>query len=193
MLPIVPIVFTPVLERADDAHYTMPRRGVGLAAGIDLFAPKSITFEPQERHCIPTGWKVKMPLHHYGQICDTSSLAHRTGLHVLAGVIDQDYTGELCVLMANLGKEPTKLFPYEKMAQLLIIPYYNGEIIHEMKPEPAETFPCGSARGARGLKTLMSPLVVDLSDASSSSGDAAWERAAKRSESPCKTPEKGCN
>ena len=50
---------------------------------------------------IPTQIKLRIPLGHYGRLASKSGLAILHHLHVGAGVIDPDYTGEIKVLLTN--------------------------------------------------------------------------------------------
>ena len=50
---------------------------------------------------IPTQIKVKIPLGHYGRLASKSGLSMVHQVHVGAGVIDPDYTGEVRILLIN--------------------------------------------------------------------------------------------
>ena len=58
------------------------------------------------------------PENSYGSIRDQSSLAAK-GLLTLGGVIDNDYTGEIIVIMTSLI-EPIKIKQGQKIAQLIV-------------------------------------------------------------------------
>ena len=58
----------------------------------------------------------------YGSIRDKSSLATK-GLLTLGGVIDNDYTGEIIVIMTSLI-EPIKIKKGQKIAQLIVSKYF---------------------------------------------------------------------
>ena len=78
---------------------------------------------PSERILIKTGIKVAIPQGHYGHIKDRSGLAFKHGLHVLAGVIDENYRDEIGVVLVNLGKNNYKLTKNERIAQMIIKKY----------------------------------------------------------------------
>ena len=65
-----------------------------------------------------TGIWVSLPENTYGSIRDKSSLAAK-GLLTLGGVIDNDYTGEIIIIMASLI-EPIKIKQRQKIAQLIV-------------------------------------------------------------------------
>jgi dUTP pyrophosphatase len=53
-----------------------------------------------------------------------SGLAHEHGVTLLnaPGTIDSDYRGEIQVILVNLGSEPFRLRPGDRVAQLVIAP-----------------------------------------------------------------------
>ena len=98
----------------------LPRRGTTGSAGLDLHAIGRILIPVGERRSIQTGWAVQIPPGWYGRIAPRSGLAMRHGLDVLAGVIDQDYRGEVCVILHNAGGEPFQVEKGDRVAQLII-------------------------------------------------------------------------
>ena len=61
---------------------------------------------------------MSLPENSYGSIRDKSSLAAK-GILTLGGVIDNDYTGEIIVIMTSLI-EPIKIKKGQKIAQLIV-------------------------------------------------------------------------
>ena len=61
---------------------------------------------------------MSLPKNSYGSIRDKSSLAAK-GLLTLGGVIDNDYTGEIIVIMTFLI-EPIKIKKEQKIAKLIV-------------------------------------------------------------------------
>lgn len=104
----------------------LPRYATLGAAGLDLTAALDAPIEipPLSRVQVPTGLVVGLPPGHEGQVRPRSGLAFRHGLTVLnaPGTIDEDYRGELAVLLVNLGSEPVRLEPGERIAQLVVAP-----------------------------------------------------------------------
>src|SRR5687768_11437354 len=88
----------------------VPRYATDGAAGLDLSAALDAPLEiaPLARVRVPTGLVIGLPPGHEGQVRPRSGLAARLGLTVLnaPGTIDEDYRGELQVLLVNLGNEP---------------------------------------------------------------------------------------
>jgi dUTP pyrophosphatase len=110
------------------------------AAGLDLSAcgPEQIVIAPGGRALVPTGIAIALPAGHEGQVRPRSGLAARFGLTVLnaPGTIDEDYRGELQVLLVNLGSEPATIAPGDRIAQLVVAPVRRVEVteVDELDP-----------------------------------------------------------
>ena len=65
-----------------------------------------------------------LPAGHEGQVRPRSGLAFRHGLTVTnaPGTIDEDYRGEVKVLLVNLGSEPVTITRGMRVAQLVVAP-----------------------------------------------------------------------
>ena len=80
---------------------------------------KKINLEPGGKVLINTGLKIKLPDGHYGRIAPRSGLS-LSGIDVLAGVIDNDFRGQVKVFLINLGKENFVINLGDRIAQLII-------------------------------------------------------------------------
>ncbi len=98
----------------------LPRRGTPGSAGLDLHSVGRILIPVGERRSIQTGWAVQIPHGWYGRVAPRSGLAQRNGIAVLAGVIDQDFRGEVCVILHNAGSDPFQVERGDRVAQLII-------------------------------------------------------------------------
>jgi dUTP pyrophosphatase len=103
-----------------DPRAVLPQRGSVLAAGLDVCAIEELGIGPKERVLARTGLAVAIPPGFYGRVAPRSGLAVKKGLDVLAGVIDSDYRGEICVVLYNTGDEAIKLPAGSKICQLII-------------------------------------------------------------------------
>jgi len=96
------------------------------AAGLDLGAciDEDLVLAPGARAMVPTGLVIALPHGHEGQVRPRSGLAFRHGLTVAnaPGTIDEDYRGELNVLLVNLGDAPVTISPGHRIAQLVVAP-----------------------------------------------------------------------
>ena len=122
---------------------TIPSKGTPTAAGFDLYSAKTITIWPKTREVVPTDLKIELPRNSYGQIAPRSGLALK-GLDIGAGVIDQDYRGNLKILLINNGTTSYEVREGERVAQLLVKPILNPTI--KTMEELTE-----STRGDRGF------------------------------------------
>ena len=100
----------------DDA--IIPTRASKRCAGLDLYSSIDVSIDTNSIKKINTGIRVSLPENSYGSIRDKSSLAAK-GLLTLGGVIDNDYTGEIIVIMTSLI-EPIKIKKGQKIAQLIV-------------------------------------------------------------------------
>ena len=89
----------------DDA--IIPTRASKRSAALDLYSSIDVNIELGSINKINTGIRVSLPENSYGSIRDKSSLA-ANGVLTSGGVIDNDYTGEIIVIMNSLI-EPTKI------------------------------------------------------------------------------------
>ena len=96
----------------------IPTRASKRSAGLDLYSSVDICIEVGSIKKINTGRRVSLPENSYGPIRDNSSLANK-GLFTLGGVIDNDYTGEIIIIMTSLI-EPIKIKQGQKIAQLIV-------------------------------------------------------------------------
>ena len=96
----------------------MPVRASKRSAGLDLYSSIDVNIDISSIKIINTGIHVSLPENSYGSITDKSSLAAK-GILTLGGVIDNDYTGEIIVIMTSLI-EPIKIKKGQKIAQLTV-------------------------------------------------------------------------
>jgi len=101
---------------------TPPQKAHSGDLGYDLFAAEGVAIFPSETKVIKTGIALQLPQGYGAFIKDRSSVATKRGLHVVAGVIDNGYTGEICVALYNGTESLAHVKPGEKIAQLVLIP-----------------------------------------------------------------------
>ena len=100
----------------DDA--IIPTRASKGSTGLDLYPDIDVDIDINSIKKVNTGIRVSLPENTYGSIRDKSSLAAK-GISTLGGVIDNDYTGEIIVIMTSLVK-PIKIKKGQKKAQLIV-------------------------------------------------------------------------
>ena len=97
------------------------------AAGADLYAcsAQQQIIAPGETRMIRTGIAVQIPRGYVGLIFARSGMATRRGLAPAnkVGVIDADYRGEILVALYNQSDSAQVIEPYERIAQMVIVPF----------------------------------------------------------------------
>lgn len=102
---------------------------------------------PHETIKLPTGWAFQPPEGYMLQILQRSGLASK-GLIPLGGILDEDYTGEVIVIMLNTTDKYLSINNGDRIAQMAIRPYYQGEF--ELVDELDETERGDGAFGSTG-------------------------------------------
>jgi dUTP pyrophosphatase len=106
--------------------------GADLHAHID--AP--IVLKPMERKLIPTGVFIELPDGYEAQIRPRSGLALKHGISIVnaPATIDNDYRGEVSVLLINCGEKEFTIYPNMRIAQLVIAPVVKAkwELVSEL-------------------------------------------------------------
>lgn len=92
------------------------------SAGLDLKADAVFNIPAHGRVVVSTGIAINIPFGHYGKIHSRSGLATKHNIHIGAGVIDQDYTGEILILVLNLNSTPFVIGKGDRVAQIVFQP-----------------------------------------------------------------------
>jgi dUTP pyrophosphatase len=104
-----------------------------LAAGLDLLAAVDgkMTLAPGARALVPTGLAMALPAGYEAQVRPRSGLAAKHGVTVLntPGTIDADYRGEVKVILINLGEDPFEISRGDRIAQMVIAPVLQADIV----------------------------------------------------------------
>ena len=104
-------------------------------AGMDLYSCIDTVIEPMEWKLVGTGLAMLLPPNTEGQVRTKSGIALKNGVFVLntPGTVDENYRGEVGVILYNLSKTPFIVKKGQKIAQLVI-----NEICY-VKTEQAQT------------------------------------------------------
>lgn len=115
------MTFEKLSEDAIIPHY----QTIG-SAGLDLHSIEATDILSGERQLVGTGLRINLPEGTEGQIRPRSGLAAKYGITVLnsPGTIDQDYAGELKVLLYNTGKGTFSVKKGDRIAQLVVAQVY---------------------------------------------------------------------
>lgn len=102
------------------------------AAGMDLAASldSPVTIQPGQRALVGSGVAIALPRGYEAQVRPRSGLALKHGITVLnsPGTIDEDYRGEIKVLLINHGPEPFVVSTGERIAQLVVAPVSRAQL-----------------------------------------------------------------
>ena len=126
----------------------LPARQTPGASGLDLYAAvaESMVIEPGRVALVPTGIAVALPPGFEFQVRPRSGLAAKHGITVLntPGTVDEDYRGEIKVILCNLGAEPFIIERGARIAQMVLARYEKSEwrVVAELPP---------SGRGSGGF------------------------------------------
>lgn len=96
-----------------------PVRGSANAAGLDLKSAYDCTVPSRGRALVKTDLQIQLPANTYGRIAPRSGLALNYFIDVGAGVIDEDYRGEVGVLLFNHSSDKFKIKRGDRIAQLI--------------------------------------------------------------------------
>lgn len=103
----------------------VPKRATPGSAGFDLYTPEDLKLEVG-LHKIKLGICLHLPENTFGSIRCRSSLA-KVGVSVEAGVIDEDYRGEIAVMLRV--RQPIKCDKGHAIAQLIVQAYLKPNVI----------------------------------------------------------------
>ncbi|MDO9501666.1 dUTP diphosphatase [Falsiroseomonas sp.] len=118
------------------------------AAGMDLLAAVTapLVIAPGARVLVPTGLCIALPPDHELQVRPRSGLALKHGITLpnSPGTVDEDYRGELQVIVMNAGSEPFTVERGMRIAQAVVAPVVRARF-REVAVLPE------TARGAGGF------------------------------------------
>ena len=96
------------------------------AAGMDLLAAVAapMVIAPGQRVLVPTGLAIALPPGYELQLRPRSGLALKNGIVLpnSPGTIDEDYRGEVQVIVMNAGQEPFTVERGMRIAQAVLAP-----------------------------------------------------------------------
>jgi len=115
----------------------LPTKSTAYSAGYDLYAPQTGIVPAHGKAIIPIGWKVRLPKGSYGRIAPRSGLAWKNHLDVGAGVIDEDYSNEVGVIIFNHANTDFIYAAGDRIAQMIIEACYTDYVPTEVDTLPS--------------------------------------------------------
>ncbi|OXB79942.1 UNVERIFIED_CONTAM: hypothetical protein H355_009757 [Colinus virginianus] len=162
--PSVRLRFTKLSDNA-----RAPSKGSARAAGYDLYSAYDCVIPPMEKAVVKTDIQVALPSGCYGRVAPRSGLAAKHFIdvgvvtspnleclkywqHLLigcpfysfqisAGVIDEDYRGNVGVVLFNFGKETFEVKKGDRIAQLICERIFYPELEEVQVSCQREMFP----------------------------------------------------
>jgi len=107
----------------------VPTRGTERSAGMDLYCTETVEIPRKSTAKIRTKVHIEIPEGHFGLLCPRSSIGKRgLGLANTVGIIDSDYRGEIICLIKNHNAHSETIVAQDRVAQLVIVPYFCPKI-----------------------------------------------------------------
>lgn len=126
----------------------LPKYQSQLASGFDVRAQLEapIVLQAGDRAVIPTGLAFEIPAGFEIQARPRSGWASKQGVTLLnsPGTVDADYRGEVKVIVANLGQGPVEIRDQDRIAQFVLCPVFQADLVVADQLEATE-------RGAGGF------------------------------------------
>ena len=145
---------TKILIKRLSNNIPLPKYETEGSSGMDLTANvnKVIEIQPGKSEIIPTGIALSIPKNYEIQIRPRSGLAAKNQISVLntPGTIDEDYRGEIKVILINLGEKKFKIEKGLRIAQMVLCPVIKAEL--EEADELDETKRGAGGFGSTGIK-----------------------------------------
>jgi len=145
---------TKILIKRLSNNIPLPKYETEGSSGMDLTANvnKFIEIQPGKSEIIPTGLALSIPKNYEIQIRPRSGLAAKNQISVLntPGTIDEDYRGEIKVILINLGEKKFTIEKGLRIAQMVLCPVIKAEL--EEVDELDETKRGSGGFGSTGIK-----------------------------------------
>jgi dUTP pyrophosphatase len=128
-----------------------PERSRPGDAGYDLRCLAPVVLEPGGREKVPTGVAIALPSGYCGLVVPRSGLAARHGVMPTLGLIDPNFRGELAVTLLNTGAEPFHAEAGDRIAQLLLLPFWAPAlaVVDALPPSPDDRGTAGWGSSGR--------------------------------------------
>ncbi|XP_061391552.1 deoxyuridine 5'-triphosphate nucleotidohydrolase [Musca vetustissima] len=129
-----------------------PVRGSERAAGLDLRSAYDLVVPARGKALVKTDLQIEVPNGSYGRVAPRSGLALKNFIDVGAGVVDEDYRGNLGVVLFNHSDTDFEVKRGDRIAQLICERIFYPELEQVDKLE--ETKRGEGGFGSTGVKDL---------------------------------------
>lgn len=117
------------LKKLTPGDLLPPKQAKPGDAGYDLRCAEEFgaVIKPGEQKAIPTGYAWEIPFAWVGLVRPRSGLAVNNRIDVRAGVVDSSFRGEVMAVLVNEGSEPFHIHYGDRIAQMVVVPYWVGD------------------------------------------------------------------
>jgi len=131
---------------------TIPKRGTPSSSGLDLSSLEDHFILPNQTKLVTTGISVDIPVGYEIQVRPRSGLSLKTPLRLAnsIGTVDQDYQGDISVILWNSGAGPVVIKAGERIAQMVLCPVVLPEVV-EVTELSKETIRGSNGFGSTGV------------------------------------------
>ncbi len=100
------------------------------ASGMDLMSIENVIIDPGITYAVSTNLSVEIPTGYLIYVTPRSGLAIKNSITILnsPGLIDEDYRGEIKVILHNAGKLPFSIKKGDRIAQMTLFKYEKIEL-----------------------------------------------------------------
>ncbi|KAL7741762.1 hypothetical protein ACLKA6_000371 [Drosophila palustris] len=134
------------------ANALEPVRGSEKAAGFDLRSAYDLVVPARGKAIVKTDLQVQVPEGSYGRVAPRSGLAVKNFIDVGAGVVDEDYRGNLGVVLFNHADVDFEVKRGDRIAQFICERIFYPELEQVDKLE--DTVRGEAGFGSTGIKEL---------------------------------------
>lgn len=149
------------VRRLENFKGELPRYQSLLASGLDIRAQISeeLKLRPGQRTLVPTGLSFEIPPGYEIQARPRSGWAIKDGISLVnsPGTIDADYRGEVKIIVINLGQYEVAIRDQDRIAQLVLCPVVQAELIEVEALSETERGAGGFGSTGHGASTGANP------------------------------------
>ena len=110
----------PLFVKRLNKKAVIPKRATPGSAGYDLSSIENTIVPAYGKQIVKTGLAIKTPEGTYGRIAPRSGVAWKGHIDVGAGVVDNDYRGEVGIILFNHSDKDYEIKELDKVAQLIL-------------------------------------------------------------------------
>ena len=115
---------SPLLTQRLSTMGQEPKRMTSRSAGYDLHSSEKTVITPHSRQLVATEIEITVPAGTYGRIAPHSGMSVKYSIDIGAVLIDEDYTGEVKVLLINHADKQYHIQEGDRIALFLFFLFF---------------------------------------------------------------------